>query len=87
MMTNKVVAKSISFPRGQNIDIKYWAEATRICVAAFDKSGKRVSAAIYQAEVDNADDFDAAFRQSLIGGLMAAVENDLLTNPQLHYKP
>ncbi|MEW6563409.1 MAG: hypothetical protein AB1400_09300 [Pseudomonadota bacterium] len=87
MMPHHVLSKTITPPKGQEVDIKYWAEDTKVCVAGFDKSGKRVSSAVYQAEVDIAEHFDVAFQQSLIGGLVAAVESDLLNNPQLHYRP
>jgi hypothetical protein len=75
-------------PSGESVEIKYWADQSTVYVAGFDANGKQVTAVTYQAVVDDiADGFSAAFQQSLIEGLADNVENDLKTNPQLHYRP
>ena len=87
MTIHRVTSKTITLPQGEVVDIKYWADTNKVYVAGFDKSGKQVTPATYQAEVDIADGFDAAFKQSLIDGLVATVESDLLNNPSMHYRP
>lgn len=88
MSINRVVFKSVTMPSGESVEIKYWADQLTVYVAGFDASGKQVTAATYQAVVDDiADGFSAAFQQSLIEGLADNAENDLKTNPQLHYRP
>lgn len=87
MAIHRVTSKTITLPHGEKVDIKYWADTNKVYVAGFDKTGKKVTVATYMAEVNIADGFDAAFKQSLIDGLVATVESDLLNNPNLHYKP
>ncbi|XGA79646.1 hypothetical protein OR573_14305 [Halomonas sp. CH40] len=85
---NQVVFKSVTMPSGETVEIKYWTDQSTVYVAGFDANGKQVTAATYQAVVDDiANDFVADFRKSLIEGLADNAENDLKTNPQLHYRP
>jgi hypothetical protein len=69
------------------VEIKYWLEGNRIYVAAFNASGKQVSAAKYSAEVEIGREFYAALQKSLLDSLAGTLESDLLTNPRLHYVP
>lgn len=87
MTTHKIPRKTVTLANGKVVHIKYWADENNVYVAGFDDTGKKVTAVTYHAEVDIADDFDAAFKQSLIDGLVATVENDLLNNPSMHYRP
>jgi len=87
MTVHRVTSKTITLSRGKVVDIKYWTDTDSVYVAGFDERGKQVTRATYRAEVDIADGFDAAFKQSLIDGLVATVESDLLNNPNMHFKP
>lgn len=87
MPVHKVLHKTFII-NGNEVFIKYWCDKSSVYVAAFDSSDKQVSAAKYQANVaDIAKGFGQAFQMSLIDGLSATCENDLLTNPDLHYRP
>lgn len=87
MPVHRVLHKTISI-KGEDVFIMYWSDKISIYVAAFNSSEKQVSAANYQANVaDIAKGFSQAFQMSLIDGLSATCENDLLTNPDLHYRP
>ena len=87
MTIHRITIKTITLPQGAVVDIKYWADTNKVYVAGFDETGKQVTPATYQAEVDIADDFAPAFKKSLIDGLAATVESDLLNNPNMHFKP
>jgi hypothetical protein len=87
MTPHRVPHKPITLASGGDVVIEYWAEGTRIYVAGFDASGKRVSAVSYSAEVDIADEFYGTIKDSVIDHLTKAVEYDLLTNPHMHYRP
>ena len=78
---------SIKLKDGKTVNIKYWAEDAKICVAAFDDQDNQVSVVVYSAEADMADSFYPAFKESIIDSLAATVKNDLAANPELHYCP
>lgn len=87
MSRHLVQHDSIELNDGNTVNIKYWGESTRICVAAFDAQDNRVSAAVYAAEVEIADGFYPAFKKSVIESLATTIKNDLLNNPDIHYQP
>jgi len=87
MSVHRVLKKTIKV-KGKDVYIKYWCDETSVYVAGFDFSDKQVSAATYSAVVtDIAKGFSEAFQMSLIDGLSNTIENDLLTNPDIHYRP
>lgn len=87
MAIHRVTSKTTTLPQGQEIDIQYWADTNKVYAAGFDKTGKKVTDGTYEAEIDIADCFNSAFKQSLIDGLVTTIESDLLTNPSMHFKP
>jgi hypothetical protein len=87
MTPHKVLAKSIELANGSTVHIKYWTDATTVYVAGFDENDKKITTSTYSGYVDIADCFDSTFQQSLIDGLSGIVESDLITNPELHYRP
>lgn len=86
MSVHRILVRTIRLPTGDEVDIKYWADGSRIYVAGFDRAGNMVTAATYSAESDIADDFYARLRDELIANLARLVESDLLANPDLHYR-
>jgi hypothetical protein len=86
-MPHKTVRKTVRLANGAEVDVMFWAEGTAVFVAGYDKSGRQVTAAVYSAAVDIADDFAGTFCQPLIDSLVNVVEYDLQNNPQLHYRP
>jgi hypothetical protein len=84
---NRTFHKIIHLPNVGSLEIRFWADGNRIFVAAFNVAGKRVSAAIYSAEVHIADDLYSALKDPLIESLAKTIESDLLNNPKLHYRP
>lgn len=87
MSGHKVPGKTITLANGDRVHIKYWASGDAIFVAGFDDADVQVSATEYSAKVCIADDLQVALKNSLVGTLVAVVESDLRTNPQLHYRP
>lgn len=87
MSIHRIMKKSVEMPSGETVDIKYWCDSSTVYVAGFDQNSNQVTKAVYQAVVDEiADGFACALGQSLIDGLVATAESDLLNNPQLHYQ-
>lgn len=86
MSHHSVLSKSIKLPNGATVNIKYWADNKTVYVAGFDDNEKQVTAAVYSASVQMAEDFQPTFQQSLIDGLVSTIESDLLNNPELHFR-
>jgi hypothetical protein len=72
---------------GTQVDIKYWSEGGKMCLAAFDAKGKQVSAGAYCFEADDGDSFLAQMNQTAMEALASTIEHDLKTNPDIHYRP
>jgi hypothetical protein len=87
MTIHRVLNKSVKVSGQDMVDIKYWADGSRIYVAGFDQADQMVTATTYSGEVSLADEFYDKLRESLIDRLVSIAESDLLTNPQLHYRP
>jgi hypothetical protein len=84
---HRILSKKIRLSGGAHVDLKYWAEGGRIFVAGFDPNENMVTRATYSAEATLADELHGRFRESLIDSLVNIAETDLLTNPELHYRP
>lgn len=85
MTQHNVLIRSVDLPTGEQVELRYWGKDRSISVAGFI-GDKQVTAAIYSASVDLADNFEATFQQSLIEGLASTAESDLLKNPHLHFR-
>ena len=86
-MTHKVLRKTLTFNNGDEVYIKLWTDQSHVYLAGFDKNDNRVTTAIYSAEVDMADDFYAALKESLAASLEKTIVTDLESAPDLHYRP
>lgn len=87
MAGHKVIHKSFTMPDGKKIDIKYWGEGGNLCLAAFDENDKKVSAHAYCFEAEDGDSFLTKMRKTAMESLANNIENDLKSNPDIHYRP
>lgn len=86
-MVHKVTHKSITMTDGSRIDIKFWSHGGKMCLAAFDENDKQVSAGAYCFEAEDGDSFLAQMKETVMESLASTIENDLKTNPDIHYRP
>ena len=87
MSIHKVTHSSFTMPGGNKIYIKYWGEGGKLCLAAFDANDKKVSAHSYCFEAEDGDSFLAQMKEYAMESLAKTIENDLKTNPNIHYRP
>jgi hypothetical protein len=87
MAIHKVTHKTFKMPNGNKIDIKYWSEGSKMCLAAFDENGKKVSACSYCFEAEVGDSFYTQMKETAMESLAETIENDLKTNSNIHYRP
>lgn len=87
MAAHKVTHKSFTMPDGNKIDIKYWGEGGKLCLAAFDANDKKVSAHSYCFEAEDGDSFLAQMKETAMDTLADTIEKDLQTDPDIHYRP
>jgi hypothetical protein len=74
-------------PDGNHIDIQYWSEGGTMCVAAFNDNGKQVSAGKYCFEAEGGDSYLTQMFETAMESHASTIENDLKTNPGIHYRP
>jgi len=86
MTHHKVKRNEFRLGNGAAVSIEYWADSTKVHVAAFGTDGHQISLATYQASVDTAADLNPQLQESLINSLANALEYDLMNNPELHIR-
>lgn len=87
MSIHRVSHKSFTMPDGNEVEIKYWSDGKRMCLAAFDKNDKQVSSGQYCFEAEDGDSFLTQMKETVMDSLGSTIEADLKNNPEIHYKP
>jgi hypothetical protein len=84
---NKTLCRTITLKNGDIVEIKSWSDGYGVHLAGFNSQDKQVTKVKYSASVTADKDFSATFQTSVIDTLADAIENDLKTNPGVHYAP
>lgn len=86
MSHHKLKRNEFRLEDGTTVSIEYWADTTKVHVAAFDTQGHRISLAEYQATVGAAGDLTPEAQESLVNSLANALEYELINHPELHVR-
>lgn len=86
MTRHKLNRNEFRLEDGTMVNIEYWADATRIHVAAFDVDGRQITRVTYQAAVETAEELTPKLQESLINSLANALEYALINHPDLYVR-